>query len=182
MPTRYGPWIFSKDALSNGRKLRTLSIEDAFTREMLAIEVDTSLPALRVIRVLEQSRQERGLPEQIIVDNETEFTSKALDQWAYENHVRLHFITPGRPMENGYIESFHGKFRDECLNEHWLLTLNDARDTIESWRLDDNQVRPHSALAYRTPDQFARAMQMWKANGASHICTAPAAAQSCICR
>jgi putative transposase len=97
---------FLQDALSNGRKVRTLSIEDAFTREMLAIEVDTSLPALRVIRVLERLRVERGLPEQIIVDNGTEFTSKALDQWAYKNHVRLQFITPGRPMENGYIESF----------------------------------------------------------------------------
>jgi putative transposase len=149
---------FLQDSLSNGRKLRTLSIEDAYTREMLAIEVDTSLPALRVIRVLEQLRVERGLAEQITVDNGSEFTSKALDQWTYENHVRLHFITPGRPMENGYIESFHGKFRDECLNEHWFLTLDDARETVESWRLDYNQVRPHSALAYRTPDEFARAV------------------------
>jgi putative transposase len=82
--------------------------------------------------VLDQLRVERGFPEQIIVDNGTEFTSKALDQWAYENHVRLHFITPGRPMENGYIESFHGKFRDECLNENWFLTLDDARETIEN--------------------------------------------------
>ncbi len=85
-----------------------------------------------MIRVLDQLRVERGFPEQIIVDNGTEFTSKALDQWAYENHVRLHFITPGRPMENGYIESFHGKFRDECLNENWFLTLDDARETIEN--------------------------------------------------
>ena len=173
---------FLHDALSWGRKLRTLSIEDAFTPEMLAIEVDTSLPTLRVIRVLEHLRVERGLPEQIIVDNGAEFTSKVLDQWAYENHVRLHFITPGRPMENGYIESFHGKFRDECLNEHWFLTLDDARETIESWRLDDNQVRPHSALAYRTPEEFARAMKMCKANNASHIFTAPAAAETCLCR
>lgn len=172
---------FLQDALSSGRKVRTLSIEDAFTREMLAIEVDTSLPALRVIRVLEQLREQRGLPGQIIVDNGTEFTSKALDQWAYQHQVQLHFITPGRPMENGYIESFHGKFRDECLNEHWFLTLDDARETIESWRLDYNQIRPHSALAYRTPEAFAQAMQMWKANDASHICTAPAAAETCLC-
>jgi putative transposase len=89
------------------------------------------------------------------VDNGTEFTSKALDQWAYENKVTLHFITPGRPMENGYIESFHGKFREECLNEHWFLTLDDARETIESWRLDYNQVRPHSSLGYLTPEEFA---------------------------
>jgi hypothetical protein len=94
------------------------------------------------------------LPERIVIDHGTEFTSKALDQWAYEHKVTLHFITPGRPMENGYIESFHGKFREECLNEHWLLTLDDARETIEDWRLDYNQVRPHSSLGYLTPEEF----------------------------
>lgn len=146
---------FLQDALANGRKVRTLSIEDAYTREMLAIEVDTSLPALRVVRVLEKLRAEHGLPVRIVIDNGTEFTSKALDQWAYEHKVTLHFITPGRPMENGYIESFHGKFREECLNEHWFLTLDDARETIESWRIDYNQVRPHSSLGYRTPKEFA---------------------------
>ncbi len=146
---------FLQDALASGRKVRTLSIEDAYTRELLAVEVDTSLPALRVVRVLEQLRQQRGLPERIVIDNGTEFTSKALDQWAYANHVTLHFITPGRPMENGYIESFHGKFREECLNQHWFLTLDDARETIQSWRIDYNQVRPHSALSYLTPEQFA---------------------------
>jgi putative transposase len=145
---------FLHDALASGRKFRTLSIEDAYTREMLTIEVDTSLPALRVVRVLERLRLERGLPERIVIDHGTEFTSKVLDQWAYENHVTLHFITPGRPMENGYIESFHGKFREECLNEHWFLTLEDARETIENWRLDYNRVRPHSALGYLTPEEF----------------------------
>jgi putative transposase len=146
---------FLQDALASGRKVRTLSIEDAYTREMLAIEVDTSLPALRVVRVLEKLRLRRGLPLRIVIDNGTEFTSKALDQWAYQNNVSLHFITPGRPMENGYIESFHGKFREECLNEHLFLTLDDARETIESWRIDYNQVRPHSALGYLTPEEFA---------------------------
>lgn len=146
---------FLQDALATGRKVRTLSIEDAYTREMLAIEVDTSLPALRVVRVLDKLRLERGLPVRIVIDHGTEFTSKTLDQWAYENKVTLHFITPGRPMENGYIESFHGKFREECLNEHWFLTLDDARETIENWRMDYNQVRPHSSLSYRTPEEFA---------------------------
>ena len=146
---------FLQDALASGRKLRTLSIKDAYTREMLAIEVDASLPAPRVVRVLEKLRQQRGLPERIVIDNRTEFTSKTMDQWAYENKVTLHFITPGRPMENGYIESFHDKFRQECLNEHWFLTLDDARKTIEDWRIDDNQVRPHSALGYKTPEEFA---------------------------
>jgi putative transposase len=146
---------FLHDALAGGRRFRTLSIEDAYTREMPVVEVDTSLPALRVVRVLERLRLERGLPERIVIDHGTEFTSKALDQWAYENKVTLHFITPGRPMENGYIESFHGRFREECLNEHWFLTLDDARDTIENWRLDYNRVRPHSSLGYLTPEEFA---------------------------
>jgi putative transposase len=145
---------FLHDALASGRKFRTLSIEDAYTREMPTIEVDTSLPALRVVRVLEKLRLERGLPERIVIDHGTEFTSKALDQWAYQNKVTLHFITPGRPMENGYIESFHGRFREECLNEHWFLTLDDARETIENWRLDYNRVRPHSSLGYLTPEEF----------------------------
>jgi putative transposase len=148
---------FLHDALASGRKLRTLSIEDAYTREMLAIEVDTSLPALRVVRLLERLRLERGLPDRIVIDHGTEFTSKTLDQWAYEHKVTLHFITPGRPMENGYIESFHGKFREECLNEHWFLTLDDARETIENWRLDYNRVRPHSSLGYLTPEEFRNA-------------------------
>jgi putative transposase len=172
---------FLHDALANGRKLRTLSIEDAYTREMLAIEVDTSLPALRVIRVLETLRLERGLPERIVIDNGTEFTSKALDQWAYENKVTLHFITPGRPMENGYIESFHGKFREECLNEHWFLTLDDARDTIENWRIDYNQVRPHSALGYLTPEEFATGYANVESNKRSHIRTASTTAARSIC-
>jgi putative transposase len=146
---------FLQDALATGRKVRTLAIEDAYSREMLAIEVDTSLPALRVVRVLERLRVERGLPARIVIDNGTEFTSKSLNTWANQNKVPLHFIAPGRPMENGYIESFNGKFREECLNEHWFLTLDDARETIESWRIDYNQVRPHSALGYRTPEEFA---------------------------
>ena len=146
---------FLHDALASGRKFRTLSIEDAYTREMLTIEVDTSLPALRVVRVLERLRLTRGLPERIVIDHGAGFTSKTLDQWAYENKVALHFITPGRPTENGYIESFHGKFREECLNEHWFLTLDDARETIENWRIDYNRVRPHSSLGYLTPEEFA---------------------------
>ena len=105
--------------------------------------------------MLDRLRQHRGEPIGIVIDNGTEFTSKALYQWAYENKVTLHFITPGRPMENGYIGSFHGKFREECLNEHWFLTLDDARETIESWRIDYNQVRPHIALGCLTPAKFA---------------------------
>ena len=97
-----------------------------------------------------------------MIDNGTEFTSQVVDQWAYENQVQLHFITPGRPMENGFIESFNGKFRDECLNENWFLDLADAREKIETWRCDYNQVRPHSALGYLTPEEFAKS---WAATG-----------------
>lgn len=147
---------FLQDALATGRKVRTLAIEDAYSREMLAIEVDTSLPAMRVVRVLEKLRAARGLPVRIVIDHGTEFTSQSLNQWSQQNQVALHFITPGRPMENGYIESFHGKFREECLNEQWFLTLEDARETIESWRIDYNQARPHSALGYRTPEEFSK--------------------------
>jgi putative transposase len=146
---------FLHDALASARKLRTLSIEDAYTREKL--------------------RNARGLPEQIVIENGTEFTSKAMDQWAYEHKLKLHFITPGRPMENGYIEAFHGKVREECLNEHWFLTLDDARKMIGEWRIDYNYVSTHSSLGYRTPEDFRdqMAMEMWKANNASHIRTAP---------
>jgi putative transposase len=135
------------------------------TRARLNIEVDTSRPALRVVRVLERLRLGRRLPQRIVIDNGTEFTSKTLDLWAYQNKVTLHFIEPGRPMQNGYIESFHGKFREECLNQHWFLTLDDARETIESWRIDYNQVRPHSALGYLTPEEFA--------TGYANVQTAP---------
>jgi transposase InsO family protein len=91
-----------------------------------------------------------------VIDNGTEFTSQVVDQWAYENQVQLHFITPGRPMENGYMESFNGKFRDECLNENWFVDLADARQKIEEWRCDYNHERPHSALGYLTPAEFAQ--------------------------
>ena len=107
------------------------------------------------MRALEERKGQGRKAEAIVIDNGTEFTSQAVDQWAYENQVRLQFITPGRPMENGFMESFNGKFRDECLNENWFLDLMDARRKIEEWRCDYNQARPHSALGYRTPEEFA---------------------------
>jgi putative transposase len=147
---------FTQDAFASGRRFRTLNLMDGVTRYALRIEVDTSLPGLRVVRVLEELKGQGRKPEAIVIDNGTEFTSQVVDQWAYENQVQLHFITPGRPMENGFIESFNGKFRDECLNENWFLDLADARQKIEEWRCDYNQVRPHSALAYLTPAEFAQ--------------------------
>jgi putative transposase len=147
---------FMSDALSSGRRFRMLNIVDDYTRECLAIEVDTSLSGMRVVRVLEELKQKRGLPQQIRSDNGPEFVSRAVDQWAYEQGLRWHTIQPGRPMENGYVESFNGRFRDECLNENWFTDLAYAREKIAEWKQDYNQTRPHSALGYRTPEEFAK--------------------------
>lgn len=146
---------FVSDVLSNGRRIRTLNVVDDFSRECPVIEVDTSLTGMRVVRVLERLSQTRKLPRAIVVDNGPELISKALDEWAYRNGVRLHFIEPGKPVQNAFIESFNGKFRDECLNEHWFTNLADARRTIEEWRIDYNTCRPHSSLGYLTPIEYA---------------------------
>ena len=150
---------FISDTLWNGRRFRSLTIVDDFTREAAAIEVDTSLPAARVIGVLERLEQERGLPRRIVVDNGPEFAGKALDAWAYSKGIELQFIQPGKPVENAYIESFNGRFRDECLSEHWFTSLSDARGTIERWRRDYNEVRPHGSLGYRTPAEFLSSLR-----------------------
>lgn len=146
---------FTEDTLGNRRAFRTLNIVDDLTRECPAIEVDTSLPGRRVTRVLDRVAVDRGYPARLVVDNGPEFAGRALDEWAYHNGVELHFITPGRPVENAYIESFNGKFRDECLNEHWFGGLDDARRIIEAWRVDYNRVRPHSSLEDLTPEEYA---------------------------
>ena len=146
---------FTADTLADGRNFRTLNIVDDFTRECIAIEVDRSLPGLRVARVLDRLHAGLGLPQTIVVDNGPEFAGRTLDAWAYASGVTLRFIRPGKPVENAYVESFNGKFRDECLNEHWFISLADAKAVIEAWRVDYNTVRPHSSLAGRTPDQFA---------------------------
>jgi len=146
---------FVADGLANGRRLRCLTIVDDCTRESLAIEVDTSLPGQRVAAVLDRLAESRGLPESITVDHGPEFESQVLDAWAYQRGVRLAFIRPGKPNENAYVESFNGRLRDECLNEHWFLTLVHAQTAIEAWRVEYNTERPHSALGYLTPEQFA---------------------------
>jgi len=146
---------FVSDALAWGRRIRLLAVEDAYTREALAIEVDTSLSGVRVARVLDHVIEERGqAPREIVLDNGPELTSRALDQWAYDRGVRLRFIDPGKPVQNAFIESFNGRFRDECLNEHWFLTLADARRIVEDWRIDYNRNRPHSSLGNLTPQEF----------------------------
>jgi putative transposase len=149
---------FVSDALWWGRKLRMLTVVDTYTRESLAIEVDTSLSGARVARVLDRVISERAAPAEIIMDNGPELTSKALDQWAYERGVQLRFIAPGKPQQNGYIESFNGKLRDECLNEHWFTTLYDAREKVEAWRMEYNRERPHSSLGNQTPEEFRQAV------------------------
>ena len=137
---------FVHDTLSCGRRFRALNIMDAHSRECLAVEVDTSLTGERVVRVLEQLREQRGVPQTIQVDNGSEFTGRKLDEWAYAKKVKLHFIEPGKPTQNGHIESFNGKLRDECLNMEWFVSLQEARRVLETWRQDYNQIRPHSAL------------------------------------
>jgi len=157
-PNQVWTMDFTKDRLASGRNFRTLNLMDGYTREALWIEVDTSLPGQRVVRVLEWLQQTRGVPEVIQVDNGPEFISQVVDQWAFANGVRLHFIEPGKPVQNAFIESFNGKFRDECLNQNWFVSLAEARQVIETWRVDYNTARPHSSLGYRTPEEFAREM------------------------
>ena len=147
---------FVADGLIGGRRLRCLAIVDDCTRECLAIEVDTSITGLRVQGVLERLADTRGLPKSITVDNGPEFDGQVLDKWAYRSSVHLSFIRPGKPNENAYIESFNGKFRDECLNEHWFISLAHARSVIEAWRIEYNTERPHSSLGNLTPEEFAR--------------------------
>lgn len=149
---------FVADGLIGGRRMRCLTIVDDCTRECLAIEVDTSITGLRVQAVLERLADTRGLPMSITVDNGPEFDGQVLDKWAYRRAVQLSFIRPGKPNENAYIESFNGKFRDECLNEHWFLSLAHARKVIEDWRIEYNTERPHSSLRNRTPAEFAKAL------------------------
>ena len=146
---------FITDALADGRRFRCLTMVDEYTRECPVIAVDRSLPSLRLIRVLEHLAAGRGLPRSLVVDHGPEFISKALDAWAYAHGVQLIFIRPGKPVDNAYIESFHSRFRDECLNERWFWDLPDARRQIELWRRDYNEVRPHSSLDQRTPKEFA---------------------------
>ena len=148
---------FVSDSTVTGRRFRALTIVDNYSRECPAIEVDTSLGGARVVNVLERLSATRGLPEVITIDNGPEFAGKALDEWAYRKSVKLNFITPGKPVENAYAESFNGRLRDECLNTNWFLNLKHARNVIEDWRKDYNEVRPHSSLKNMTPMEYANA-------------------------
>ena len=141
---------------ADGRSFRILTVVDQFTRECVKLEADRSMTGMKVVQALERAQQERGsLPKSITVDNGSEFCSRAMEAWAMSHEVQLCFIRPGRPVENGFIESFNGRLRDECLNVEWFASLDDARQKLSKFREHYNQQRPHSALADRTPAAFA---------------------------
>jgi len=147
---------FVADALFDGRRLRALTVVDNYTRESLAIDVGQNLKGDDVVNTLNRIATYRGLPTTIKVDNGSEFISKVMDKWAYERGVELDFSRPGKPTDNAKVESFNGRFRQECLNAHWFLSLDDAKTKIEEWRQYYNEARPHSALQWATPSEFAR--------------------------
>jgi putative transposase len=147
---------FMSDQLYDGRNIRVLTIMDNFTRESLAAEVGVGFTGHAVARVLGDIARVRGCPRTIRVDNGPEFTSRALDQWAYLNQVELDFSRPGTPTDNAFIESFNGRLRAECLDQHWFMSLEDAREKLEAWRTEYNEERPHSSLGNLAPGEFAR--------------------------
>ncbi len=148
---------FVCDNLFNGRRIRALTIVDNFSRDCLTIHVGQSILGKHVVEVMDALKRFTGrCPKRIQMDNGSEFISKAMDRWAYENKVVLDFSRPGKPTDNAFIESFNGSFRDECLNIHWFLSLEDAQEKIEAWRRDYNDFRPHSALDNMTPTEFVK--------------------------
>lgn len=150
---------FMHDELFNGQRIRLLTLVDNFSRVSPWIEVDRSLTGKRVVEVLQKISLTYGLPKTIRVDHGTEFTSKVFDQWAYMNGVEVDFTRPGKPTDNAFIESFNGRVRQECLNENWFLSLEDARSKVEEWRQQYNNERPHSALGNQAPARFALAQK-----------------------
>ena len=147
---------FMSDAFADGRRFRVFNVIDDFSRECLAIEVGTSLPGLVVARVLDRVAVTRGYPEVIVVDNGPEFRGREMDAWACRRGVRLHFIDPGKPMQNAFIESFNDKFRYACLNANYFLGLDDARRRVEKWRHEYNEIRTHRSIGRIPPAEFAR--------------------------
>ena len=150
---------FACDALATGRAIRVLAVVDAFTRECLALETDTSLSSQRVTRALECVVEQRGAPAALRCDNGPELTSRHFLSWCEEKRIQLIHIQPGKPMQNGHVESFNGRLRDECLNANWFRSLADAREKVSRWRQEYNGERPHSSLGYRTPNEFADALR-----------------------
>jgi putative transposase len=153
-PGRCYAMDFVHDRLATGRRFKCFTMTDLCSKEVPVIEVDASIGGERVCRILGRLFAERALPEVLVLDNGPEFAGHALDAWAFQRGVTLHFIQPGKPVQNAFIESFNGKFRDECLNEHWFLTMQEAQVVIEAWRREYNEQRPHSALGDVTPMEF----------------------------
>ena len=147
---------FVSDSFANGRKFRILTVKDLCTHEAVLLHADRSITGSDVAWELSKFKLTRGLPKAIICDNGTEYTSKALDQWSFENNVKLQFIQPGKPIQNAFIESFNGKLRRECLEQNWFHDLEEARRIIEEWRVEYNTDRPTKALGMRTPDEYAK--------------------------
>ena len=147
---------FVSDKLADGRNIRILTVIDQFTRECVWLEADRSMNGPKVVAALNRAIAERAAPESITLDNGSEFAGRAMEVWAIETDVQLCFIRPGRPVENGFIESFNGRLRDECLNVEWFPSLDDARRKLAAWRDHYNHSRPHSALDDRAPATFAQ--------------------------
>jgi len=145
---------FVSDQLFDGRRMRILVIVDNYTRESLVLEASQRIRGIEVVKTLESITRTTGFPKRIKVDNGPEFISKDFDRWAYWNHVELDFSRPGKPTDNALVEAFNSRFRQECLNEHWFLSLEDARQKIEKWRIDYNTIRPHSSLGYKSPKEY----------------------------
>jgi len=158
---------FVSDALVTGRKIRLLTVIDDYSRRCLGIIVDTSLSGSRVCRELDKMIEKYGKPEGILSDNGTEFTSHAVLQWSKEKMVNWEYIQPGKPYQNGTIESFNGKLRDECLNENLFIDIKKTKEIIESWRLEYNEVRPHSSLQGKTPCEMIESVEMMELTGTS---------------
>jgi putative transposase len=148
---------FLSDSLADGRRFRVLTIVDNVSRVSPAIAIGTSLTGERVVALLDRLRSTVGVPQRIAIDNGPEFISKALDAWAYRNGVQLEFSRPGKPTDNAFAESFNGRFRDECLNQHWFASVEEVRQTVEAWRIEYNTERPHRALGQQTPAAWAAA-------------------------
>jgi len=171
-PNQVWSMDFVSDALANGRRIKVLTIVDDFSKEAIDLVADFGISGQYVTRVLDQAARFRGYPKAIRTDQGPEFTGRALDQWAYKRGVQLKLIQAGKPTQNAFIESFNGRFRDECLNDHWFTTLAEARILIAAWRRDYNLNRPHSALDYLTPSEFAarhRATSTGQPAGKEHI-------------
>jgi putative transposase len=160
---------FVHDAVASGRSIRVLNVIDAYTRESLAMEVDTSFAGLRVTRVLDQIIDERGLPRAIRCDNGPELTSRRFLAWALDRKIDLIHIQPGKPTQNAYVESFNSKLREECLRASWFQNLFEARRIMANWRRDYNQCRPHSSLSYLTPAEFAARASCGKDAGSARL-------------